>query len=249
MTAAPPAAGRQGAAKTALLEPRHVEVLDLVAEGLPNHEIARRLRLRPNTVATRVESAARILGTADRAGMVGECYRRGVFAPRPLPSAWRPALPGAHLLVLPPLVAQGLSQARIAVWLDVSEGVVKARLAALFRLLGAANRAQLVRRAVDAGFMAPDFSPARGVAPRPVIEAHASLPEAAPESPLTPAQGRVLELLALGLEMDAVATRLRVGPGAAREALREAMVVLRARTLPHAVLLACQAGILPRGVS
>jgi len=229
------------------LDPHHVTVLDLVADGLPNHEIARRLALRPNTVATYVESAAKILGTPDRAGMVGECYRRGAFVPRSLPPGLRPTLPGAHLLVLPPLVAQGLPLARIAVWLGEPVRVVKERLSVLFRLLDAANRAQLVRRAVDAGFMAPDLSPARGAAPRPVVVADASASEPAPESPLSSVQEQALRMVALGLDSDAVATRLRIGPGAVREALREAMAVLGARTLPHAVLLACRAGILPGG--
>lgn len=221
----------------ARLEPIHVEVLDLVADGLRNDVIARRLGLRPDTVATRLKDAAKVLGSGDRTTMVAECYRRGVFKPKPADGDV--PVVGASLLPLLALLARGSSYAGCAKALGIDEWMVKRRAPSLYRLLGAVNGTHLPRRAVDFGLLPADLGlAALKPAPAPVVSVR-----------LSPEQERVLRMLASGLEPDAIAMRIGMSPGAVRETARGAMAALRARTLPHAVLLACQAGILPGGGS
>jgi DNA-binding CsgD family transcriptional regulator len=61
------------------LTPMQLRVVDLAALGLTNAEIGERLLLRPNTVKTHLEGAGRALGMTNRAGIVGESYRRGLL--------------------------------------------------------------------------------------------------------------------------------------------------------------------------
>ncbi len=223
------------------LTPPLIEVLDLVAEGLPNHEIARRLGLKPDTVATRLKVAAKALGSGDRTTMVAECYRRGIFQARQIEG--EVPVVGAHLLPLLSLLARGRSYAECAVALGIDESLVKKRAPVLYRLVGAVDRTNLPRRAVDCRLLPLDLV-LPGMEPTA-----ADVPPPAPALLLSPAQERALRLFAHGLDGAGVAMRLRVSEGAVREVTREAMALLGARTLPHAVLLACQAGILPGGAS
>jgi DNA-binding NarL/FixJ family response regulator len=230
------------------LAPRHVKALDLAADGITRHEIAHRLNVPPGTVKEWFKSAARILGTGNPTAMVAECYLAGVFARRPADDGV-PELPGALALLLP-LSARGLSYAQIGAELGWDYQEVKGRVSALYRALGAAGAVHVPRRAVDLGLLTPRLelaAPAAPAAPKPSKAAPpAAKPERAepPVNPLSPAEEQVLRLIAFGFELDAIATRLKIGPGAVRENARSAMAKLGARTLPNAVFLACGAGIL-----
>jgi DNA-binding NarL/FixJ family response regulator len=67
------------------LSPREREVLALVAEGLPNKLIARRLGISEKTVKTHLTSVFRTIGVDDRTQAAVWAMRNGV-APRPGPS-------------------------------------------------------------------------------------------------------------------------------------------------------------------
>ena len=57
--------------------PRELQLLELVADGLSNIEIAERTGLSSLTVKSHLARTARKLGTGDRAGMVAVAFRAG----------------------------------------------------------------------------------------------------------------------------------------------------------------------------
>ncbi|MGY0057873.1 response regulator [Streptomyces sp. LZ34] len=63
------------------LTPREAEVLALVAEGLSNAEIARRLHIGPATVKTHINNLFAKAGVRDRAQAVRYAYRSGIARP------------------------------------------------------------------------------------------------------------------------------------------------------------------------
>jgi two-component system, NarL family, response regulator YdfI len=58
---------------------REVEVLELLAEGLPNKSIAARLRISDQTVKFHVASISGKLGAANRTDVVRRAVRRGLL--------------------------------------------------------------------------------------------------------------------------------------------------------------------------
>jgi DNA-binding NarL/FixJ family response regulator len=62
------------------LTPREVQVLELLAEGLPNKAIAERLRISDQTVKFHVASISGKLGAANRTDAVRRAVRRGLIA-------------------------------------------------------------------------------------------------------------------------------------------------------------------------
>ena len=62
------------------LTPREVQVLELLAEGLPNKAIAARLQISDQTVKFHVASIAGKLGAANRTDAVRRAVRRGLIA-------------------------------------------------------------------------------------------------------------------------------------------------------------------------
>ncbi|MGO4752641.1 response regulator [Streptomyces sp. 2MCAF27] len=68
------------------LTPREAEVLTLVAEGLSNVEIARRLHIGPATVKTHINNLFAKAGVRDRAQAVRYAYRSGIAQPPGLSS-------------------------------------------------------------------------------------------------------------------------------------------------------------------
>jgi DNA-binding NarL/FixJ family response regulator len=64
------------------LTPREAEILALVAEGLSNPEIARRLQIAPATVKTHINNLFAKTAVRDRAQAVRYAYRHGIAASR-----------------------------------------------------------------------------------------------------------------------------------------------------------------------
>ena len=61
------------------LTPREIEVLELLAEGLPNKAIAERLQISDQTVKFHVASISGKLGAANRTDAVRRAVRRGLI--------------------------------------------------------------------------------------------------------------------------------------------------------------------------
>jgi len=61
------------------LTPREIEVLELLAEGLPNKAIAARLRISDQTVKFHVAAISGKLGAANRTDAVRRAVRRGLI--------------------------------------------------------------------------------------------------------------------------------------------------------------------------
>jgi DNA-binding NarL/FixJ family response regulator len=61
------------------LTPREVEVLELLAEGMPNKAIAERLHISDQTVKFHVASISGKLGAANRTDAVRRAVRRGLI--------------------------------------------------------------------------------------------------------------------------------------------------------------------------
>ncbi len=61
------------------LTPREVQVLELLAEGLPNKAIADRLKISDQTVKFHVSSISTKLGAANRTDAVRRAVRRGLI--------------------------------------------------------------------------------------------------------------------------------------------------------------------------
>jgi DNA-binding NarL/FixJ family response regulator len=61
------------------LTPREVQVLELLAEGLPNKAIADRLKISDQTVKFHVSSISAKLGAANRTDAVRRAVRRGLI--------------------------------------------------------------------------------------------------------------------------------------------------------------------------
>lgn len=88
------------------LSDRHVEVLELVAEGLSNAEIGKKLLITENTVKSHFATMAQKTGIRDRAGLVSWGYRVGLLK-----------VPAVR--VLPPEAAEMVALARrIVTWAD-----------------------------------------------------------------------------------------------------------------------------------
>ena len=62
------------------LTPREIEVLELLAQGLPNKAIAARLDISDQTVKFHVSSISGKLGAANRTDAVRRAVRRGLIA-------------------------------------------------------------------------------------------------------------------------------------------------------------------------
>jgi DNA-binding NarL/FixJ family response regulator len=75
--------GRSGDDDSEIVEsltPREVQVLELLAEGLPNKAIADRLKISDQTVKFHVSSISAKLGAANRTDAVRRAVRRGLIA-------------------------------------------------------------------------------------------------------------------------------------------------------------------------
>jgi DNA-binding NarL/FixJ family response regulator len=69
---------RESTQPTALLTAREIEVLQLLAEGMTLHQVARRLRISPRTVETHVRKTYRKLGVHNRVQALRQAASLGV---------------------------------------------------------------------------------------------------------------------------------------------------------------------------
>jgi len=69
-----------GAVVVESLTPRELEVLELLADGLPNRQIALRLGMSPETVKFHVAQISGKLGVSNRTEAVRVAIRRGLLA-------------------------------------------------------------------------------------------------------------------------------------------------------------------------
>jgi DNA-binding NarL/FixJ family response regulator len=74
-----PPNGRQPDVPVEPLTPRELQVLELLAEGLPNKAIAARLAISDQTVKFHVSSICGKLGAANRTAAVRRAVRRGLI--------------------------------------------------------------------------------------------------------------------------------------------------------------------------
>lgn len=72
------------------LTPREAQIIALVAEGLDNAEIGKRLYLSPHMVKHHIRRAGLRMGVTDRGGMVGLAYRTGVLSLPKKPGRLKP---------------------------------------------------------------------------------------------------------------------------------------------------------------
>ena len=82
------------------LTEQHWEIIGLVAEGLGNADIGKRLHLTEDTVKTHLRGIFKLLEVRNRAQLVNVAYQRGILTvdaleePLPAPQAGRvPAMP------------------------------------------------------------------------------------------------------------------------------------------------------------
>jgi len=70
----------EGAVVVESLTPRELEVLELLADGLPNRQIALRLGMSPETVKFHVAHISGKLGVSNRTEAVRVAIRRGLLS-------------------------------------------------------------------------------------------------------------------------------------------------------------------------
>lgn len=126
------------------------EVLDQVADGLTDQEIGLRLGIGRSRAKDTVARLGMSLGAPGRPAIVAQAYRRRLLpGPDPVPDG-RGVLTQEQFALLV-LVANGLSNAEIAAALGITQEVAKKHVISLRGVLGAANRAHAVRRAIEVG--------------------------------------------------------------------------------------------------
>jgi len=140
------------------LSPREHAIVELAVTGAPNKQIAYALGLAPTTVATHLKRALRKLGVAHRVelvrlGMLAQGHAEQVsvdgaelgvvIAPGGGATAALPLTRAEHEVAL--LVAEGFTNAEVAVRRGRAERTVANQIARIFEKLGIGARSELVR--------------------------------------------------------------------------------------------------------
>ncbi|MEV0639914.1 response regulator transcription factor [Streptomyces sp. NPDC050619] len=120
---------------------RETAVLRLLAQGLPNRLIARRLEISEKTVRNHLSSVYLKIGAADRTQAALFAQRMGLTEPRDPERSATPSLTAREVGVLR-LVARGFTNRLIARRLEISEKTVKNHLSGIYLKIGAAGRTQ-----------------------------------------------------------------------------------------------------------
>jgi DNA-binding CsgD family transcriptional regulator len=188
---------------------RQNEILALLATGLGNADIGKRLFVSEDTVKTHVQRMYKVLGVASRPGAVGAAYRQGLLAVgAPLP----PVSLSDRQRELIVMIAAGMSNAEIGKRLFVSEDTVKTHARHLFKVLGVTSRAEATSVAYRQGLL---------VADAPLPPADRPMPDPAPAVTRTRVvkDGPLMPVVAIHDRMLS-AVRLAVGS-------RNTMVIVR----------------------
>jgi DNA-binding CsgD family transcriptional regulator len=83
------------------LTKREVQIAALVASGMSNEQVGRRLNLSAHTVSSHVEAAMHRLGAANRTELVARCYVEGLLDA----STWPPSATGRRCVRTSPTTA------------------------------------------------------------------------------------------------------------------------------------------------
>ena len=133
-----------------VLSYREEEVLQLIAEGWRNRDIAARLGLAPLSVKSHLARIAAVVGIGDRAGLGVHAVAAGHARVQPAPA---PQLSSRELDVISGVV-EGLSNAEIGRRLHLAEDTVKTHLRRVLIRTGLHTRAGLAARAVVSRWVA-----------------------------------------------------------------------------------------------
>lgn len=128
---------------------REMQVVQCVARGMKNPEIAVELNLAPTTVKQHIARIGVKFGIGDRAGIVGAAIRSGLLrvpVAHQVPDGFDEGL--FDVLVR---IARGMSNAEIGAELHLSYESVKSRVRRLLKVLGVRNREEAVAAGVACG--------------------------------------------------------------------------------------------------
>lgn len=126
-------------------------LLSLVADGLSNREIGRKLNVTPKAVDRQLQYLMRALGVHSRFALVAWAYRTRILERVPC-GPHGPQQTERRVEVLRHVLA-GETDAEIAQALGIGPNGVRKHLRVLYHQLKARNRSQLLRFAVDSGLV------------------------------------------------------------------------------------------------
>ncbi len=130
---------------------REKQVVQCLAEGLTDHEIARRLDLKTGTVRHHITTASRKTGAKGQTQLVACSYTLGLLL-LPAPESHTVYVP-PQLRELIPLIVQGMSKMQIAVQTNTAPSHIRRGTQRLMQLLHARTRPRLVTRARQHGLL------------------------------------------------------------------------------------------------
>ncbi|WP_030777591.1 LuxR C-terminal-related transcriptional regulator [Streptomyces sp. NRRL S-920] len=130
---------------------RERQVVQGLAEGLTDHEIARRLNRKTATIRRHITAASKKVGAKGQVGLVNCSYALGLLRP--------PASEGGAVYVPPqlreliPLIVQGLSAMKIAEETNRAPSRIHRDTKRLMHILRARTRPHIVTRARQYGLL------------------------------------------------------------------------------------------------
>jgi DNA-binding NarL/FixJ family response regulator len=138
----------------AQLSAREQEVLTLFARGLSNSDAAAKLSISEATVKTHLARIMMKLGVREKAQAVAAFYQFVAQSEQaPAPAKMAELTPREREIFI--LVAEGLSNADIAVQLSIGEATVRTHLARVLTKLGVDEKSQAVALAYKTGLVRP----------------------------------------------------------------------------------------------
>ncbi|MHC9297397.1 LuxR C-terminal-related transcriptional regulator [Mycobacterium sp. LTG2003] len=218
------------------LTQREQEVLELVAKGLSNAEIATRLSGSPAYVGNQVTRIMSKLDTRDRVQLVIAAYESGLLRPEPQ-SDTRTALPsslvdlGSLECTALALLLEGLSTAEIAARLSITQAGVSSHLYRIMAKLGVHKRTQLVAMVYESGLIHPGLRKMSPANPASVAD-------------LSEQERDVLLLVAAGLSNSQIDAELSANPGTANFHVGRVAAKLSALERHTLVALAYDGGLM-----
>ncbi len=145
-----------GSPRAKLRSPTHVEVYDLVVQGLSNEEISRTLNLAPRTVKYRISGILEATRQHNRVGLIA-AHGRAINAPKKL-KGLRGMLMGERQGEVYDLLVGGASGPTIARRLGITRRTVKFHMSSILERTGMLTHSRLVAahwRTTDVPILAP----------------------------------------------------------------------------------------------